>query len=273
MWEFSSGELCARNTLWCKERWRAAIGCPQQRMPSPVPLGRLCSDLAGSGRPMGSTGILGQSHKQPRSRAASSSGLSLSPGPPACGDAVPDKQIPEGFGYLQSLHRLHHGMKLHWARRALVCAILGPFWASCPGCVLIPPHPCLRTCWPILQPGQAEPHLALFSSHPRVTALLVQRCCSHPLPPTLHPSGNATRAALVEVSPQPPLHTRPTALLCAGRAGSAPPHSQDGCCQFWGGYVGLSLVTPPWDCTQSPCRCMGTSAAVPRTSSPGRVWG
>lgn len=95
------------------------------------------------------------------------------------------------------------------------------------------------------------PHLALFSSHPRVTALLVQRCCSHPLPPTLHPSGNATRAALVEVSPQPPLHTRPTALLCAGRAGSAPPHSQDGCCQFWGGYVGLSLVTPPWDCTDT----------------------
>lgn len=47
VWEFSSGELCERNTLWCKERWRAAIGCPQQRMPSPVPLGRLCSDLAG----------------------------------------------------------------------------------------------------------------------------------------------------------------------------------------------------------------------------------
>lgn len=41
VWEFSSGELCARNTLWSKERWRAAIGCPQQRMPSPVPLGRL----------------------------------------------------------------------------------------------------------------------------------------------------------------------------------------------------------------------------------------
>lgn len=39
------------------------------------------------------------------------------------------------------------------------------------------------------------PHLALFS-HFRVIALLrVQCCCSHLLPPMLHPSGNATRAA------------------------------------------------------------------------------
>lgn len=32
---------CTQHTLWCKDRWRTAIGCPQQRMPSPVPLGRL----------------------------------------------------------------------------------------------------------------------------------------------------------------------------------------------------------------------------------------
>lgn len=134
MWEFSSGELCAHNILWCKESWRTAIRCPHQRMASPVSLDRLCSDLAGSGRPIGSTGILGQSHKQSQSRAASSSGLSLSPGPLACGDPVPDKQIPEGFGRLWSLCRLHHGMKLHWAHRALVFGILRPFWASCPGC-------------------------------------------------------------------------------------------------------------------------------------------
>lgn len=131
-------------------------GVPSRGCQALCPWGGSAQTWQGSGRLMGSTGILGQSHKQPRSRAASSSGLSLSPGPPACGDTVPDKQIPEGFGFLQSLHRLHHGMKLHWACRALVCAILGPFWASCPGCVLIPPHPCLGTCWPILQPGQAE---------------------------------------------------------------------------------------------------------------------
>lgn len=127
-------ENCAHNTLWCKERWRTASRYLYHRMPSPVPLDRLCSDLAGSGRPMGSTGILRQSHKQPQSRAASNSGLSLSPGPPACGDPVPDKQIPEGFGYLWSLCRLHCGMKLQWACRALMFGILRPFWASCPGC-------------------------------------------------------------------------------------------------------------------------------------------
>lgn len=90
------------------------------------------------------------------------------------------------------------------------------------------------------------PHLALFSSQPRVIALLtVQRRCSHPLPPTLHPSpGNATRAAPCParggVTAASPAHTS-TASLCAGRAGSAPPRSWDGCCQFWGGDVGLFL--------------------------------
>lgn len=123
-----------------------------------------CSDLAGSGRSMGSTGILRQSHKQPQSRAASSSGLSQSPGPPACGDPVPDKQIPEGFGYLWSLHRLHHGIKLHWACRTLLFGILRPFWAdpspSLPGDVL--------ACSAARANRAALsrlPHLALFS-HP-----------------------------------------------------------------------------------------------------------
>lgn len=53
MWEFSSGELCAHNTVkrgGVKERQRTAIRCPQQRMTNPVPLGRLCSHLSGSGR-------------------------------------------------------------------------------------------------------------------------------------------------------------------------------------------------------------------------------
>lgn len=130
-------------------------GVPSRRCQALCPWGD-CSDLAGSGRSMGSTGIFRQSHKQPQSRAASSSGLSQSPGSPACGDPVPDKQIPEGFGYLWSLHRLCHGIKLHWVCGTLLFGILRLFWASCPGCVLIPPHPCLGTCWPVLQPGQAE---------------------------------------------------------------------------------------------------------------------
>lgn len=146
MWEFSSGELCACNTLWCKETWRTAIRCPHQRMASPVPVNRLCSDMARSGRPMGSTGILGQSHNQPQSRAASSSGLSLSPGPLACGDPVPAKQIPEGFGHLWSLCRLHHGLKLHRACRALMFGILDPSGPA----ALDAADPCLSL------PGQAK---------------------------------------------------------------------------------------------------------------------
>lgn len=70
---------------------------------------------------------------------------------------------------------------------ALMCGILGPFWASCPGRVPIPPRPCPRTRWPILQPGESRvnpsgcllPHLALVSLHPWVIALLwsPRNCC------------------------------------------------------------------------------------------------
>lgn len=153
MWEFSSGELVHITHRGVKRR--TAIGCPQQRMPSPVPLGRLCSDPTGSGRPMGAALVsLGSPTNSPKAELPPAQVCPHSLQPVVIQSLT--KEIPEGFGYLGSLHRLHHGIKLHWAHRALVFGILRLFWASCPGCVLILPHPCLGTCWPVLQPGQAE---------------------------------------------------------------------------------------------------------------------
>lgn len=136
---------------------------------------------------------------------------------------------------------------------------------------LIPPHPCLgkHSC-----PLQSATFSSILTPPGHCTVPVqccCSSCCSCPCIPLGMPLGQPFPLPM-EVPPQPPLHTSHGLAVC-GQSWLSTPALPGWLLSILGGCVGFSLVTPPWIAqTRSPHCCIGTSAAVPCTSSPGRVW-
>lgn len=136
---------------------------------------------------------------------------------------------------------------------------------------LIPPHPCLGKQSCPLQP-------ATFSSiltPPGHCTVPVQcrcsSCCSCPCIPLGMPLGQPL-ALPMEVPPQPPLHTSHGLAVC-GQSWLSTLTFPGWLLSVLGGLCRIFLSDTSLGLhRQSPHRCMGTSAVVPCTCSPGRVW-